>query len=46
METQEIKLDDKKINIVIKLNGEYPADIDIDVNNNQNNNINNGESHE
>ena len=37
METQEIKLDDKKINIVIKLNGEYPVDIDIDENNNQNN---------
>lgn len=46
METQEIELDGKKIDIVINLNGEYPVDIDIDDNNNQDDNINNGESHE
>lgn len=46
METQEIELDGKKINIVIKLNGEYPTDIDPDDNYSQDNNINNGEMHE
>lgn len=46
METQEIELDGKKINIVIKLNGEYPTDIDTDDNNAQDNNMNNGEKHE
>ena len=29
METKEIELDGKKIKIVVKLNGEYPEDIDI-----------------
>ena len=46
METQEIELDGKKINIVIKLNGEYPTDIDSDDNYSQDNIINNGEIHE
>ncbi len=46
METQEIELDGKKIDIVIKLNGEYPTDIDTDDNYGKDNNINNGEIHE
>lgn len=46
METQEIELDGKKINIVIKLNGEYPTDIDPDDSYNQDNNVNNGEKNE
>ena len=29
METKEIELDGKKVKIVVKLNGEYPEDIDI-----------------
>lgn len=29
METKEIELDGKKIKIVVKLNSEYPEDIDI-----------------
>ena len=29
METKDIELDGKKIKIVVKLNGEYPEDVDI-----------------
>ena len=29
METKELELDGKQIKIVVKLNGEYPEDIDI-----------------
>lgn len=47
METKEIELDGKKIEIVVKLNGEYPEDIDIKDNYiNENTKKNSGEINE
>lgn len=42
METKEIELDGKRIKIVVKLNGEYPEDIDIKDNYNHENTQNIG----
>ena len=47
METKEIELDGKKIKIVVKLNVEYPEDIDIKDNYiHENNQKNSGETNE